>query len=112
MNTKRDFTELLSELNILGAEAQAMQRPVSGGIPLRPLGRTGEWVSLIGLGGYDAVYCFLSPAPMAGLWTKARAEMRPGSLLVSNSFDIPGVPADEVIEMHDWRASRLLLWRL
>ncbi|WP_373387207.1 class I SAM-dependent methyltransferase [Pseudomonas alcaligenes] len=64
------------------------------------------------LGGYDAVYCFLSPAPMARLWTKARAEMRPGSLLVSNSFDIPGVPADEVIELHDWRASRLLLWRL
>jgi SAM-dependent methyltransferase len=64
------------------------------------------------LGGYDAVYCFLSPAPMAGLWAKARAEMRPGSLLVSNSFEIPGVPADEVIELHDWRASRLLLWRL
>jgi hypothetical protein len=38
--------------------------------------------------------------------------MRPGSLLVSNSFEIPGVPADEVIELHDWRASRLLLWRL
>lgn len=64
------------------------------------------------LGDYDAVYCFLSPAPMAALWAKARREMRAGSLLISNSFEVPGVPAGEVIELHDWRASRLLLWHL
>ncbi|WP_252274946.1 class I SAM-dependent methyltransferase [Pseudomonas subflava] len=64
------------------------------------------------LGGYDVVYCFLSPAPMAELWTKARCEMRPGSLLISNSFEIPDVAPDEVIELTDWRASRLLLWHL
>ncbi|HSX69654.1 MAG TPA: class I SAM-dependent methyltransferase, partial [Pseudomonas sp.] len=63
-------------------------------------------------GGYDVVYCFLSPAPMAELWTKARSEMRPGSLLISNSFEIPGVAPGEVIELNDWRASRLLLWHL
>lgn len=62
------------------------------------------------LGDYDVVYCFLSPAPMAELWAKARREMRPGSLLVSNSFEVPGVPAGEVIALHDWRDSRLLLW--
>ncbi|UUY09968.1 class I SAM-dependent methyltransferase [Pseudomonas sp. J452] len=64
------------------------------------------------LGPYDVVYCFLSPAPMAQLWQKARAEMRPGALLISNSFAIPQVPAQEVIELQDWRDSRLLLWRL
>lgn len=64
------------------------------------------------LAGYDAVYCFLSPAPMAALWDKARAQMHPGSLLISNSFTIPGVPPGEVIELHDWRSSRLLLWQL
>ena len=42
------------------------------------------------LSAYDLVYCFLSPAPMARLFAKARAEMRPGSLLVSNSFIVPG----------------------
>jgi len=62
------------------------------------------------LGDYDVVYCFLSPAPMAELWAKARREMRPGSLLVSNSFEVPGVPVGEVIALHDWRDSRLLLW--
>ena len=64
------------------------------------------------LAAYDAAYCFLSPAPMAELWAKARREMRPGSLLISNSFEVPGVPAQEVVELNDWRDSRLLLWRL
>lgn len=64
------------------------------------------------LGDYDAVYCFLSPAPMPRLWRKARAEMRPGSLLISNSFAIPGVPPQGEIALNDWRDSRLLLWRL
>lgn len=60
---------------------------------------------------YDVAYCFLSPAPMAELWGKVRMQMRPGSLLVSNTFEVPGVPADEVIELHDWRHGRLLIWR-
>jgi hypothetical protein len=64
------------------------------------------------LGDYDVVYGFLSPAPMARLWRKAREEMRPGTLLVSNSFEVPQVPAQESIELHDWRGSRLLVWRL
>ncbi|MCL1908117.1 MAG: class I SAM-dependent methyltransferase [Holophagaceae bacterium] len=38
----------------------------------------------------DVVYAFLSPAPMAELWAKARREMRPGALLVSHSFEVPG----------------------
>lgn len=64
------------------------------------------------LGDYDVVYCFLSPAPMARLWQQARRQMRPGALLISNSFEVPQVPAHEVVEVSDWRASRLLIWRL
>ncbi|MGA6098278.1 class I SAM-dependent methyltransferase [Stutzerimonas marianensis] len=63
------------------------------------------------LGRYDAVYCFLSPAPMPRLWEKARIEMRPGALLISNSFEVPGVPAEEVLPVDDLRRSRLLIWR-
>ena len=43
------------------------------------------------LSGHDIVYAYLSPAPMSRLWEKARREMRPGSLLVSFRFVIPGV---------------------
>lgn len=64
------------------------------------------------LDGFDVVYCFLSPAPMPRLWAKARGEMSPGALLISNTFAIPDVAPDQLIELHDWRSSRLLIWRL
>ncbi|MCQ4257013.1 class I SAM-dependent methyltransferase [Stutzerimonas stutzeri] len=63
------------------------------------------------LADYDVVYCFLSPAPMPALWQKARAEMRPHALLISNSFEVPGVAPQEVLPIEDWRHSRLLIWR-
>jgi SAM-dependent methyltransferase len=46
------------------------------------------------LGDYDAVFAYLSPAAMDGLWRKASAEMRPGSLLLSYEFDIGAKPPD------------------
>ncbi|WP_374353542.1 methionine biosynthesis protein MetW [Chitinimonas sp.] len=64
------------------------------------------------LAGYDVVYAFLSPAIMPALWQKAKSEMRPGSVLVSNSFDIPGVAADAVIDCAAGRGGRLYVWRM
>lgn len=64
------------------------------------------------LAQYDLVYAYLSPAPMPRLWDKARAEMRPGSLLVSNTFAIPGVEPEASIELHDLSRARLLIWRM
>lgn len=64
------------------------------------------------LSRYDVVYVFLSPEPMPRLWEKARAEMRPGSLLVSNSFEIPGVAPNRVMVLDDARRTRLSIWIL
>jgi hypothetical protein len=64
------------------------------------------------LGRHDLVYAFLSPEPMPGLWRKARAEMRPGALLVSNSFEAPGRTPDRVLAVDDARRTRLLIWRM
>lgn len=64
------------------------------------------------LGESDVVYVFLSPAPMARLWEKARREMRPGTLLISNSFAVPGVEPDERIPLNDRRRSELYVWRM
>lgn len=47
------------------------------------------------LGDYDAVCCCLSPAPLAALWQEARVEMSPDALLLGNSFEVPGVEAQE-----------------
>lgn len=64
------------------------------------------------LSACDLVYAYLSPAPMARLWDKARREMKPGSLFVSNSFGVPGVDFDEIIELDDLSGARLLVRRM
>lgn len=66
----------------------------------------------VDLSRYDMVYAFLSPAPMARLHAKVKAEMQPGSVFVSNSFAVPDVEADEVQVLEDRRGTRLLIWRL
>ncbi len=87
-----------------------------GRIRLRLSGHVGKFLrqDLMGtpLHAYDVVYAFLSPAMMPGLWEKVRTEMRPGSLLISNSFDIPGVEPERVISLHDWKGARFFLWRI
>lgn len=60
----------------------------------------------------DIVYSFLSPEPMPQLHEKARREMKPGSLLVSNSFAVPGVNASEIWELADRRKTRLYLYEM
>ncbi len=62
------------------------------------------------LGDFDVVYCFLSPAPMARLFAKAAAEMKPGSLFVSNSFAVPGQSPGRIVEVDDRRRTKLLIW--
>lgn len=66
----------------------------------------------VGLGGFDLVYAFLSPEPMPALWDKARAEMAPGSLLVSNSFPVPGIEPWSILEVEDDRGTRLYCYLL
>jgi SAM-dependent methyltransferase len=64
------------------------------------------------LSAYDVVYAFLSPDPMPDLWRKARAEMRPGALFISNSFEVPGVLPTRTLLLEDFRRTRLLIWRM
>lgn len=64
------------------------------------------------LGAYDLVYAFLSPVAMQPLWHKARTQMRPGSLLVSNSFAVEGVRPDRSIALLARDSRALLVWRM
>ncbi len=66
----------------------------------------------LNLARFDVVYCFLSPEPMPKIYVKARKEMRPGSLLISNSFTVQGREPDQVLELDDRRRTRLYLWRM
>jgi hypothetical protein len=64
------------------------------------------------LGKFDLVYAFLSPEPMPALWEKAKNEMPPGSLLVSNSFPVPDVTPSEIVELTDQRATVLYCYAM
>jgi len=84
---------------------------------LRTIGLTNctwRWGDIwrVNLAEYDAVYAFLSPAPMPALWEKALSEMHPGSLFISNSFPVPGVETSHIIEIDDARQTRLYCYRL
>jgi len=64
------------------------------------------------LGDFQVVYAFLSPVPMPALWEKARREMKPGALLISNTFAIPGTSAEQVIPLPGRRDACLWVYRL
>ncbi|MCS6971324.1 MAG: class I SAM-dependent methyltransferase [Planctomycetota bacterium] len=61
---------------------------------------------------YDLVYAFLSPAPMPRLWDKACREMPPGSLLVSNTFAVPGVASERMIPLPGRADAKLFVYRI
>ena len=80
------------------------------------LPRNVKWLNAdyesLDLSAYDCVYAFLSPAVMPKLWQQVSSQMRSGSLLISNTFVVPGVYPDQIIELNDWKDGKLLLWRM
>jgi len=73
-----------------------------------------HWGSLwdCDLAQYDVIFAYLSPVPMAQLWHKARAEMRPGTLFVSSTFAVPEQIPHQTLEIDDMHHSTLLVWRM
>ena len=83
---------------------------------LRTLGQKNclwRWGSLwhIDLSEFTVVYAFLSPTPMPALWEKVQREMQAGSLFISNSFPVPDIEADNIVEIDDARQTRLFCYR-
>jgi len=52
---RRRFVSTVLTVAAMGKDALAMQSPGPNGIPVRPLGKSGASVSMIGLGGWDSV---------------------------------------------------------
>ena len=64
------------------------------------------------LANYDVVFAYLSPVPMPALWRKAREEMRPGTLFISNTFVVTEAAAAQSIKLNDLHGSTLHVWRM
>lgn len=60
---------------------------------------------------YDVIFAYLSPAAMLNLWEKASHEMRPGSLLISLEFEIPGITPSMCIAGNQ-NAPALYVWKI
>jgi len=75
----------------------------------RPCMRLGD-ATRIDLRTYDVVFAFLSPAAMPDLFAKARLQMRPGSVLVSCAFAVPGHEPDQRVSVLGGR--ELLVWKM
>lgn len=102
------------EWDFVGVETAPVPFTV-GALRVLPFGNaTIRYRSLwdVDLGAFEVVYAFLSPAPMARLLDKARREMRPGTLFISNSFWADDQPFDAEIQVNDGRQTRLFLKRL
>lgn len=66
----------------------------------------------LNLARFDVAYAFLSPVPMPRLMDKAGAEMRPGSIMISNSFAAPDTATERIVSVHDRRGTQLFCYRL
>jgi hypothetical protein len=64
----------------------------------------------VNLAQYDVAHAYLSPVPMPRLWNKVCSEMRPGSLLISHSFPVPGVTPALVRNLP--RGRRIYVYRI
>lgn len=64
------------------------------------------------LADQDVVYAYLSPVPMARLWRKVCTEMPSGSCFISNTFPVPCVEPERIVELDDFHRSRLYVYRV
>lgn len=64
------------------------------------------------LAKHDVVFAYLSPVPMAQLWQKARAEMRPGSVFISSTFVVLDCPPQRTVQVDDLHHATLYVWEM
>ncbi|MGE0198488.1 MAG: SAM-dependent methyltransferase [Simkaniaceae bacterium] len=60
----------------------------------------------------DLVVCYLYPKGMEQLKSKFEKELRPGTKVVSHTYEIPGWTPHETIEADDLRCSKIYLYEV
>lgn len=57
------------------------------------------------------IICYLYPGAMKRLQHKFETELQPGTIIISNTFQIPGWQPQEVRELNDLYKSKIYLYR-
>jgi aryl-alcohol dehydrogenase-like predicted oxidoreductase len=91
--SRREFLGALAGVLALRGETLALQAPGPGGIPVRPLGRTGASVSIVGYGGWHTVVGGEEPECIARL---------------HEAIDLGITFMDNAWEYHDGRAEEVM----
>lgn len=91
--SRRTFLQTLTGAVALGSETLAMQTPGPSGIPLRPLGKSGVSISIVGFGGWD---CAANKTAEEGVRTLHEA-LDLGITFWDNCWEYHGGRAEEVM---------------
>jgi len=91
--SRREFLGALAGVAALGRETLAMQSPGPAGIPVRPLGRTGVSVSIVGYGGWD---CPIAPSETEAV-ARLHLALDEGISFWDNAWEYHGGRAEEVM---------------
>ncbi len=87
--------------HVTGFEGSPLPR-ITSIIRLLPFGKrvrlSGEDFFKVDLSEYDFIFCYLSPRHMAELEPKFKAELKPGTLIISNSFPMPNWQPVDIYE--------------
>ena len=65
----------------------------------------------IDLGDATVVFCYLFPGAMERLQKKFEKELKPGTLVISNTFAIPGWEPEQVIKVPDLYRTKVYVYR-
>lgn len=66
----------------------------------------------VNLSDASLVVCYLYPGAMKRLKGKLEAELQPGTLVVSNTFAIPGWSSEKMLEADDIYRSKIYLYKM
>ncbi len=63
------------------------------------------------LGDADLIVCYLYPGAMERLKRKFDQELKPGTVVISNSFAIPGWEPQEVLQVGDFYRTKVYVYK-
>jgi predicted O-methyltransferase YrrM len=66
----------------------------------------------VALSGFDVAVCYLYPGAMEKLREKFASELRPGTLVVSHTFAVPGWEPERVVEVSDLYRTKVYVYRV